>query len=107
MNTESDIFFLAELNGVEYQSEDRELREILDERLKRESSGGPTDLVRTVEVVGPSPDDEELARTAGGGWGADCLLHGGHLSPAVGEGVVALHTTQATLPVIASYSIHL
>jgi len=64
-------------------------------------------LVRAGVVVRTSPDDEELPGAAGHGRGADRLLHGRHLRPAVGEGVVALHAGQPALTVVAAHRVHL
>ena len=64
-------------------------------------------LVRAGVVVRTSPDDEELPRTAGHCRGADRLLHGGHLRPAVGEGVVALGASQAGLAIVATHCVNL
>lgn len=66
-----------------------------------------TDLVRAGVVIRATPNDKELANTAGDSRGADSLLQGSHLGPAVGEGVVAFHTAQPVLPVISSHHVHL
>lgn len=64
-------------------------------------------LVWAGVVVGASSDHEELAGAAGHGRGADGLLHGSHLCPAVGEGVVALDAAQAALAVVAAHGVDL
>lgn len=64
-------------------------------------------LVWTGVVIGPASDHEELSSAAGHGRRADRLLHGGHLCPAVGEGVVALDAIEAGLAVVAAHRVHL
>lgn len=64
-------------------------------------------LVWAGVVVRASANDKELPGAAGHSRGADGLLHGGHLCPPVGEGVVTLHAAQPALPVVAANSVDL
>lgn len=64
-------------------------------------------LVWTRFIVWPSSDNIELAAAAGHSWRTDCFFHWSHFCPAVWEGVVALHTAQTALPVVATHSVDL
>lgn len=64
-------------------------------------------LVWTGFVVWPSSYDKELAGATGHRRRADGLFHGSHLCPAVGEGIITLHTAQAALTIVATHSVHL
>lgn len=54
-----------------------------------------------------SSNDKKFSRTACDCRAGDGFIHGGHLSPAVGEGVIHLHITETRLPIISSNCIHL
>lgn len=64
-------------------------------------------LVWTGVVVRPTSYDKELCGAAGNGGRADGFFHWRHLCPTIGEGVVTLHTAEAALSVIATYSVDL
>lgn len=64
-------------------------------------------LIGAAVFIRLSSDDEEFSRTASDRRRVDGFFHRGHLSPAVGEGVVNLHVTKTTLPIITSNCIHL
>lgn len=64
-------------------------------------------LIGAAVFIRFSSNDEEFSSTAGDCQGADGFFHRGHLSPAVGEGVIHLHVTETTLPIITSNCIHL